>query len=84
MSVGFRVFTQRELPDRELVEQFRGLPTANVCDCMERLGVMNASIRLLSRPVEKSQRPAVWLPFVNMHSGHFFIKGSYFRHIFKV
>ena len=54
MSVGFRVFTQRELPDRELVEQFRGLPTANVCDCMERLGVMNASIRLLSRPVEKS------------------------------
>lgn len=54
MSVGFRVFTRRELPDRDLVEKFRGLPTANVCDCMERLGVMNASIRLLSRPVEKS------------------------------
>lgn len=54
MSVGFRVFTKRDLPDPELVEKFRGLPTANVCDCMERLGVMDASIRLMSVPVKKS------------------------------
>lgn len=54
MSVGFRVYTQRNLPDPELVEKFRGLPTANVCDCMERLGVMDAAIRLLSRPTGKS------------------------------
>jgi len=54
MSVGFRVFTKRDLPDPELVEKFRGLPTANVCDCMERLGVMNASIRLMSKPQKPS------------------------------
>ncbi|MEY8339012.1 RraA family protein [Lachnospiraceae bacterium 62-35] len=50
MSVGFRVFTEREMPDMELVEKFRDLPTANVCDCMERLGVMHSFIRLLSKP----------------------------------
>ena len=53
MSVGFRVFTEREMPQKELVEKFRGLPTANVCDCMERLGVMHSSIRLLSKPSKR-------------------------------
>lgn len=53
MSAGFRVFTKRDLPDPELVEKFRGLPTANICDCMERLGVMNASIHLMSSPQKK-------------------------------
>lgn len=54
MSTGFRVYTKRNLPDAELVEKFRGLPTANVCDCMERLGIMHSSIRLLSNPQQKS------------------------------
>ena len=51
MAVGMRVFTKRHMPDMELVEKFRGLPTANVCDCMERLGVMDSDIRLMSAPV---------------------------------
>lgn len=54
MSVGLRVFLKRELPDKELIEKFRGLPTANVADCMERLGVMSSEIRLLSNPSKKS------------------------------
>lgn len=54
MSVGLRVFMKRELPDKGLVERFRGLPTANVADCMERLGVLNSEIRLLSNPLKKS------------------------------
>ena len=54
MSVGLRVFMKRELPNKELIEKFRGLPTANVADCMERLGVMSSEIRLLSNPSKKS------------------------------
>lgn len=54
MSVGLRVFMRRELPEKDLVEKFRDLPTANVADCMERLGVMSSEIRLLSNPSQKS------------------------------
>lgn len=54
MSVGLRVFLKRELPEKEILEKFRGLPTANVADCMERLGVMSSEIRLISAPTKKS------------------------------
>ena len=54
MSIGLRVFTKRDLPDQQLIEKFRGLPTANVADCMERLGVMSSEIKLLSNPTQKS------------------------------
>ncbi len=50
MSVGLRIFTKRHLPDSALVEAFSQIPTANICDCMERMGVMNADIKLMSNP----------------------------------
>lgn len=50
MSAGLRIFTKRKLPDPALVEAFSKLPTANICDCMERLGVMSAEIKLISNP----------------------------------
>ncbi len=54
MSVGFRVFTQRELPARELVEGFRSIPAANIADCMGRLCAMSSQIRRMSAPSEEN------------------------------
>ena len=34
MSVGNRIFLQRNLPDPKIMEQFRNLPAANVADTM--------------------------------------------------
>ncbi|EMB4693204.1 RraA family protein [Citrobacter farmeri] len=50
MSNGFRVFTQRRLPDPELIAAFKAIPTANIADCMGRLSAMNSTIRRLSLP----------------------------------
>lgn len=50
MSNGFRVFTQRCLPDPELITAFKAIPAANIADCMGRLSAMNSTIRRLSLP----------------------------------
>lgn len=50
MSIGFRVFLQRNLPSPEVVEGFRSLPPANVADCMGRLSAISSEIKLLSSP----------------------------------
>jgi len=47
-SVGFRIFTKVNRPGRELVEQFRGLPVANIADEMNRLLCMDARIKPLN------------------------------------
>jgi regulator of RNase E activity RraA len=47
MSIGFRVYTQRKLPPKEVIEGFRMLPVANVADCMNRLGALSSSIHLI-------------------------------------
>ena len=52
MSVGLRIFKERRMPSSKLVEAFSKLPTANICDCMERLGVMNSDIKLISNPAQ--------------------------------
>ncbi len=54
MSVGFRVYTQRNLPPRELVEAYKTLPAANVADCMNRLSALSSQIRLMSPRFEGS------------------------------
>ena len=54
MSVGFRVFTQRELPAKEIVEGFRSIPAANIADCMGRLCAMSSQIRRMSAPSEEN------------------------------
>ncbi len=50
MSIGFRVFLQRELPPKELVEAYKELPAPVVADCMNRLSALHSGIRLVSKP----------------------------------
>lgn len=50
MSVGNRVFLQRELPDPELLKRFEKLPAANVADTMGRSCALSSEIRLISSP----------------------------------
>ena len=51
MSVGFRIFTQRPLPDPELVLAYGAFATAPVADAMHRMCAMTPDVRLLSDPV---------------------------------
>ena len=46
--VGNRIYTTIERPDAALVEQFRGLPSSNINDEMNRLYCMHDYIRLLN------------------------------------
>lgn len=47
-KIGNRVFTKTQRPDPELIEKFRGLPSSNINDEMNRLYCMNKYIRLLN------------------------------------
>ncbi len=42
---GFRIYNKINRPDKELVDQFRGLPVANIADEMNRLSCVDARIR---------------------------------------
>ena len=44
-TVGNRVFQTVQRPDRALVEQFRGIPSSNIGDVMNRLFNMQADVR---------------------------------------
>lgn len=44
-GVGLRVFTKVVRADKELIERFRGIPSSNINDMMNRLYCMNGSIR---------------------------------------
>lgn len=44
-TAGLRIFTDFERPDKELIEAFRGIPVANISDCMGRLFVMASQIK---------------------------------------
>lgn len=48
-GIGFRIFTEIERPDRELVERFAGIPTSNINDMMNRLYNTDASIHPLNQ-----------------------------------
>lgn len=50
MSVGKRIYLKRELPDPEIVEQFKSIPASNTADVMSRNSAMNPRIRLVSSP----------------------------------
>ena len=50
MSIGFRVYLQRDLPPKEIIDAYKALPAANVADCMNRLSAMSSAIRLVTRP----------------------------------
>lgn len=44
MSVGCRIKKNIVRPDRSLVEAFRGIPVANIDDCMNRLSAVQAEL----------------------------------------
>lgn len=50
MSVGNRIFLQRDLSAAAYVEAFRQLPAAVVADCMSRLPALSQHINLMSAP----------------------------------
>ena len=37
MSVGKRIYLQREMPDSEIMKQFKTIPASNVADVMNRI-----------------------------------------------
>ena len=45
MPVGCRIRKDFKRPDKKLLEAFRGIPVANIDDCMGRLGALDAGIR---------------------------------------
>lgn len=45
MSVGCRIRRDFPRPDRALVEAFRGLPVANLDDCMGRIAAVDAGLK---------------------------------------
>lgn len=55
VTIGNRIFTKFERPDPKVVEMFRGLPSSNINDEMNRLFCMHDYIRLMnpacSRPL---------------------------------
>jgi regulator of RNase E activity RraA len=50
MSVGKRIYLKREMPDPEVMEQFKGIPASNTADVMSRNCAMNPRIHLVSQP----------------------------------
>lgn len=50
MSIGKRIFLQRELPDPSLIEAFKQIPASNTADVMGRSCAMNPRIHLVSSP----------------------------------
>lgn len=53
MAIGNRVFLKRELPEKNIVEAYKTIPAANICDCMSRLYGVDPEIRLMSNPKDE-------------------------------
>lgn len=50
MAVGKRIFLKREMPDPEIMAQFKAIPASNTADVMNRNCAMHPRIRLISKP----------------------------------
>ena len=48
MAIGCRIKTHIDRPDRSLVEAFRGIPVANIDDCMNRMASVDAGLNPLN------------------------------------
>jgi RraA family protein len=59
MAVGFRIFTNPERIDAEMIEAFRKLPGSNVADCMGRMSGMHSEIKRVSKDGFKMAGSAV-------------------------
>ncbi|KYZ75669.1 methyltransferase [Anaerosporomusa subterranea] len=44
-NAGFRIFKKVNRPDKDLIEQFKGLPVANIADEMNRFSCVDARIK---------------------------------------
>lgn len=53
MPVGKRIYLKREMPDLEIMAQFKTIPASNTADVMNRSCAMNPRIRLVSQPKEQ-------------------------------
>lgn len=53
MSVGKRIYLKRELPDPDIMMQFKDIPASNTSDCMGRNCAMNPRIHLVSSPKDE-------------------------------
>lgn len=53
MSVGKRIYLKREMPDPEIMRQFKTIPASNTADVMGRSCAMNPRIRLVSSPKDQ-------------------------------
>lgn len=53
MPVGKRIYLRREMPDPEVMYQFKTIPASNTADVMARNCAMNPRIRLVSSPTEQ-------------------------------
>jgi len=49
MSVGCKIIKDFTRPDPALVEKFRGIPVANIDDCMGRIGATDSSIKPIGK-----------------------------------
>lgn len=53
MPVGKRIYLKRELPDPEVMKQFKTIPASNTADVMNRNCAMHPRIRLVSQPKDQ-------------------------------
>ena len=58
MSVGKRIYLERNLPDPKLIDAYSTLPTSNVADVLNRNCGMNPRIKLMSSPSKRLCGPA--------------------------
>lgn len=49
MNIGCRIVKNFIRPDKNLIEKFRGLPVANIDDCMNRMAAVSHEIRPVNR-----------------------------------
>ncbi|MCD8371549.1 MAG: RraA family protein [Clostridiales bacterium] len=53
MSVGKRIYLKREMPDHDVMMQFKNIPASNTADVMGRSCAMNPRIHLVSSPKDQ-------------------------------
>lgn len=53
MPVGKRIYLKREMPDHDVMMEFKNIPASNVADVMERSCAMNPRIHLVSSPKDQ-------------------------------
>ena len=59
VPVGFEIYRQIPRPSAELIEAFRGVPTADLVDVMHKRGSVDPAIRPIYRPMPNVVGPAV-------------------------